>query len=62
MNARKLFELVMYADDSTLSTTLNSLNINVNSDNIDNVNSELAKLQIGLNLTNCHLMHPRQSS
>ena len=44
-----MFELVMYADDSTLTATLNSFNININSDISDDINFELTKITEWLN-------------
>ena len=42
--ASKMFELILYADDSTLSTTLNSFDININADINDDINAELIKM------------------
>ena len=39
----------MYADDSTLTATLNSFNININSDISDDINFELTKITEWLN-------------
>ena len=47
--ASKMFELILYADDSTLSTTLNSFNININADINDDINAELIKITDWLN-------------
>ena len=48
VQASEVFELIMYADDSTLSATLNNFSNNIN-DNIDDyINSELCKISTWL--------------
>ena len=48
--ASKMFNFIIYADDTTLSSTLNTFNDNIHNDNLETlINDELSKLWLKIN-------------